>query len=492
MPTAYDVVDYPSHCLPQTHPNRLGALATLFGLSPEGETCRVLEIGCGDGLNLLAIAVAMPQSRCVGIDLAMNVVERGLELVRRVGARNISLQCIDLAQITAEFGQFDYIIAHGVYSWVPSALRDALLEVCRQNLTPQGVAYVSYNSNPGGHLRQMFRHMMRYHVRHLTEPARRVAEARNLLKVLADAHQRDHPIGLLLRGEFERLKSVPDAQMFHDDLADINEPVYFDQFVAHAAAHDLQFLAEAELELISAEGMPQWVQAELARVAGTDVVARELYMDFFRDRTFRQTLLCHAACKLDRPPRPTSVRKLHVASSARPVSAVPQLQTSKVESFKGPTGAEVSTNNPLAKAAMVALSQRWPGSITFDELFNTAKEGAQVRADEADADHLAQIMLSLCAGGLVEFHSRPLPFVAAPAHRPLASPLARAQAAGPGLLTTLNGTSIRFEGSLARKLVQLLDGTRDGAAILSALPGTSPQQLASKLVDLGRLGLLVH
>lgn len=499
MTNPYDLLEYPSHCQPQTHPDRLATLATLMGMLPAGEECRVLELGCGDGLNLVAIAVAMPESRCLGIDLAERPIARGQDLIRRVGLTNVSLERRDLTELTGELGQFDFIIAHGLYSWVPAGIRDKLLHVFRQNLAPQGIAYVSYNSNPGGHLRQMCRRMMLFHVRHIQDSRKRVAEALNLLRFLVKGHQKDHPIAHLLQGELERLGAVKEAQVFHDDLAAINEPVYFDQFIEHAAAHDLQFLAEAELELIGPEGLPEWVQSELARLSGSDIVAREMYMDFLRDRTFRQTLLCHAGVKLSRPPAPANVRGLFVASSTRPVSPQPELRGNTMETFKGPTHAQVSTSSPLAKAALVVLSELWPAAVTFDNLLESARSRAQVARADTDADYLAQILLSLCAGGLLQFHARPRPVVLQPADRPLASPLARVQSETGDSLTTLLGETMRVEVALGRRLVQLLDGTRDRAALLTALsdppaPASAQlrSQLESKLTELGIAGVLIR
>jgi cyclopropane fatty-acyl-phospholipid synthase-like methyltransferase len=69
MTTVYDVVRYPGHAFPQTHPDRLAALAVLFGLdAPPPAGCRLLEIGCGDGGNLLPMAVGLPHATVVGFD----------------------------------------------------------------------------------------------------------------------------------------------------------------------------------------------------------------------------------------------------------------------------------------------------------------------------------------------------------------------------------------------------------------------------------------
>jgi cyclopropane fatty-acyl-phospholipid synthase-like methyltransferase len=146
----YNQVLYTGYAQSDTHPGRLATLARLFGMSPAPpEGCRVLDIGCGDGINLISIAQSLPNSSCVGIDLSERTIALGCAIVTEVGLTNVTLMKMDIMDITPEFGAFDYIIAHGLYSWIPDGVRDRLLAVCRQNLAPQGVAYISYNTYPG-------------------------------------------------------------------------------------------------------------------------------------------------------------------------------------------------------------------------------------------------------------------------------------------------------------------------------------------------------
>ena len=490
MASPYDQVDYPSVALPQTWPDRLATLATLHGLRPAIHEARVLELGCGDGLNLVALGVAMPGARCVGVDLSQRSIARGTALAERVGVSNVSLRQMDLGDVPLDLGTFDFVVAHGVYSWVPPRLRDRLFAIARAHLAPHGVAYVSFNALPGGYLRQMTRRMMMYHIRHIEDPRRRVAEARNLLAFLVRGHAPDHPITHLLRIELDRIASLPDGQVFHDDLSAINDAVAFDEFAEHAARHGLQYLSDAELDAISLEGLPPWVQGQINGVAGGDVVARQMYVDFVRDTTYRQTLLCRDDVTLTRPPAPASVRGLHVASDAHPVSAQPEVHTSKMESFKCPSGANVSSPDPLAKGAIVALAGAWPRALRFEELLDVARSMAHVRADAAHEDHLAQVLLTLCAGGLVQLHARPRAALTEPGERPLASPLARVQAVDGATVTTLDGVTLRLENAAVRQLVPCLDGTRNLAELRARWTGPA-DAFDRALLELGRAGLIL-
>src|SRR6185295_13416486 len=154
--TSYDEVEYPSYAYAQTHPDRLATLATLFGMNPVPiNDCRVLELGCGAGGNILPMACSLPGSTFVGIELAGAAVARGNEAIKTLGLKNVSLHQQDVMLIKDELGPFDYIIAHGLYSWVPEAVREHVLSICRSLLTPQGVAYISYNAYPGSRLREI-------------------------------------------------------------------------------------------------------------------------------------------------------------------------------------------------------------------------------------------------------------------------------------------------------------------------------------------------
>src|SRR5882672_1955071 len=113
-PNLYDAVAYPGFAQAQTHPDRLSTIAALFGLAAApSERCRVLEVGCGDGRNLIAMASALPASTFAGFDLAAQPIAAGSDVVARLGLKNVSLTRRDLMTVGAEIGTFDYVIAHG-------------------------------------------------------------------------------------------------------------------------------------------------------------------------------------------------------------------------------------------------------------------------------------------------------------------------------------------------------------------------------------------
>ena len=454
----YDVVPYPGHPFAQTHPDRLATLGTLFRIDPPPvEACRVLELGCGDAGNLVPMAVTLPGGRFVGIDAAEGAVARGRALVEALGLTNVTLDVGQIEELELPSEAFDYVIAHGVYSWVDTAVRNRLLELCRSTLSERGIAYVSYNVLPGGRVSGALRDMLVFHTAGVDDPAERIENARALLRLLAEGWSDDYEFGAIMRRQSERLLERRDETLFHDELAAVNKPVYFHEFMAHAARCGLQYLAEADFFEMQTGVLPEQLSDELLRVE--DVIRREQYLDFIKGRMFLQTLLCRAELELDRSPQSLIVEDLAVSSPTQPAGASDR--KGRV-TFEGPTGSTLTTDHPLVARALERVGNSWPGAIWVRDL---------IPDDTSEADRVAVCgaVLRCYAANLVQLHATPPPLTASVSERPDASPLARHQARSGQLVTNLRHASVRLEDDLGRRLVVLLDGTRDRDQLLHEL-----------------------
>jgi methyltransferase-like protein/SAM-dependent methyltransferase len=502
MPESYDEVLYPGYAYRQTHPDRLAAMATLFGMTPAPvEGCRVLELGCGEGGNLIPMAFGLPRSQFLGIDSAQRPIQKGQAMVETLGIENITLRQLDLMDVSGELGQFDYIVAHGLYAWVRPVVQDKILAIAKSNLAPNGVAFVSYSAYPGGHLRTLVREMMLYHIRNLDDPEQQISQAQALLRLLAESQAESDAYGVFLKAELNRVLERRGEFLYHDDLAQVFAPAYFHQFIEHAARHGLQYLAEAHFSDMHAPAATPAVAQALDGLAG-GIVEKEQYLDFLKCRKLRQTLLCHQEVSLDRALKPEHMTKFYVASPAVPVSAKPDVCSEAAEEFRGPQGSGMVTAHRIAKAAIFELSEIWPQALQFQELLERVRRRLGGAASQ-DALALGEILLRTSAAGLVELHVHAFCFAAEAGERPVSSPLARLQLQKGAMITTLRHTRIEVEGELERQLLLLLDGTRDRAALLSELspfarPNAStpsreipPEDLESALGKLARLALLV-
>jgi methyltransferase-like protein/SAM-dependent methyltransferase len=482
--TSYDEVPYKSYPYPQTRPQRLATIASLFGMKPAPvDNCRVLELGCSSGGNLIPLADRYPNSRFVGIDSSTRQIADGDQLAKRLGLPNIRLEHRDIMEVDQEFGEFDYIISHGVYSWVPPQVQKKILSICRLNLAPNGVAYVSYNTNPGWHMRGAIRDMMCYRARLFRKPADRVRNARGLIDFLAQAvPAEDNAYGLLLRNELNLLREKEDHYLFHEHLEEVNEALYFHQFVERAEYAGLQYLGEADFSVMSVQNFSPQIETVLRSFAG-DIIETEQYMDFVRNRMFRQTLLVHQDVSLDRSLPPERILGMYVASSAKPEGLV-DVRSSAQAVFRGPH-AVTTTTEPLVKAAMLHLSEIWPQHVPFSELLSIARSRLSTDPVVVDAAHvtsdarrLAEPLLRCYATAQVELSVAPSGFSLIVPESPLASRLARQQAETSNHVTNLRHESITLS-DLQRHVLRYLDGEHDRARLLE------------QMADLVRAGSLV-
>lgn len=476
--TSYDLVPYSSTAFPQTHPDRLATVARLFGVeAAEPQSCRVLELGAASGGNLIPMAYELPDSGFVGVDLSSRQIADGQATIAELGLANIEFRQLSITDIGRDFGEFDYVICHGGYSWVPDAVREHILTVCRDNLAPNGVAYVSYNTYPGWHLRGLIRDMMRYHADRFGEPKKRIAQARALLEFLAASVPGDGPYGMMLRHEVDRIRKKADDYLFHEHLDEVNSPVYFHQFAQQVAAHGLQYLGEAELRTMLVGNLAPKVSETLRRVA-QDIIHMEQYMDFVRNRTFRQSLLVHNERALRRKLQPAYVKPFFFACPAKPLSPSPDLAPNAPEGFRVPSGPTITTPDPATKAALWVMAQHWPEPLSFGELCTESRhllESAAKRTapwDPTAEDFLAGEMLAGVMAGIVELRPRRLALTRMIDDRPVASRIARRQANHDptGRVVNLRHEPVLLN-ELQRQVIHHLDGEHDRNKLLNELIG---------------------
>jgi methyltransferase-like protein/ubiquinone/menaquinone biosynthesis C-methylase UbiE len=463
---SYDVMPYPSKFFLQTHPDRLATLATLFGMDqPPVENCRLLELGCGNGSNLISHAYNLPAARFVGVDLAENHIADAKRSASELNLPNVEFHRMDVMEMTArDFGRFDYVIAHGLFSWVPDFVREKVLALCRELLTDAGVGYVSYNAFPGAHTRQMVQKMMRYHARHFSEPLEKVGKAVSFLAFLGENATEREVFAPVLQSELKRHFEHDSADIFHDDLSDINQAFYFHEFAELLRKNDLQYLAEAELHAMGTQSLSPEAREFIESLE--DVVEREQYLDFFRGRIFRQTLFCRAEVQLNRRPEPTSMNRFRLASSIRALAETPDLATPKREKFVGMKGVGIEIDHPLTKAALMILGEVWGRGVSFSELLRKAKERIEnlgYRAENWDEQfHITSaILLQICQGtNLVELHLFQPAALTEPGEKPKVNRLARWQLPQAHNVLTLLNLDVKIEDDVSRRLLEICDGTR--------------------------------
>ena len=457
--TAYDELPYADYAFPRTHPEHLSAVSALCGRpAPDFSRARVLELGCARGANLLPMALDLPRGEFVGVDLAAGQIDEARRRAAALGLTNVSFRAESIDALSDD-APFDYVICHGVYSWVPPAVRDALLAACRARLRPAGVAYVSFNALPGWNALRTLRDFLLAHAPP-GPAAQRVTRARLALAVLDDSLRSEStPWSAWLRDELAALARADDAYLFHEHLAPVNDAVYLRDFVAHAQAHGLALLADADLR----------VAAPALRPGVGDALALAQSVDFTRNRRFRAALLVPAESAAGRAD-PAALARLHLATRAlSPDVDVAALIDDRAVTFAGDDH-PIVLRDPWMKCALhaLALEDRRPVAYAALAASVAARLGLDRRAGLVAAAARATDVLELVFDGALTVHAGEARYAEAAGLRPVASPLARMQAQTSAEVTTLRHTRLAVPDAV-RAVLRGCDGTRDRAALLAAL-----------------------
>lgn len=298
--TIYSELGYKSMPFPYTTPATLEAYAALVGVSaPNPKTARVLELGATYGGNIISQALFNPDATFVGIELSQEQVEKGNEVIANAGLTNVSLVQSDIASIGSEIGTFDYIIAHGVYSWVDDGVKDALLRLIDEHLAEDGIAYVSYNTYPGWHTMDEVRQLMMFSNRDKAQfnHKEKVLHGKTIGSIVGSQILKYDNLKKRNSKFLGALRSVMQKDEYyvgHDHLEPNNDPVYFYQFNDHLEAHNLAYLCDADLTLSMVRSFDADIADTLHKLALNDHVAQEQYLDFMLDTTFRKSIICKA------------------------------------------------------------------------------------------------------------------------------------------------------------------------------------------------------
>lgn len=483
----YDSIPYESVPITETHPQRLAMLGRLFGLdTARPEHCRVLELGCASGGNLLPMASRSPGSEFVGLDLSALQIHNGQESIARLGLKNIHLLQGDLCEFEDRPGSFDYIIAHGLYSWVPLAVRDALLGKIKQLLAPQGIAYISYNTLPGWGSRGILRSMALYHVRDIEEPVARLQALMELFEFLRGYYQTSkNPLQQQLYLELKDLESAHPSYLYHDFLEANNDAILFSDFAEHIATHQLKYLCESELHTMFASTLPP--AGERFLDAYDDMLVQEQYIDYLRLRTFRMSLLVHEESSVNYDVSLSLLDDYALYSSLQAPSKL-HLDTTRPVSFTRPDGKPVDVAQPLTKLSLQILYDETPGAMSLQQLYQQAQSQLPVVKSsgvETDPDAYRSELFNLFVNGCIRFVLSPRPRTALDSETPCLTELAAAELAAGDVLSGVWHEPVQLDG-FARLLAAQMDGSKNLPGIRTAILDTlrrDPELAANLNID---------
>ena len=471
MSDSYDEIPYQSIPFTDSDPENLAATGRLFGLdTPDPAHARVLELGCASGGNLVPLAYRFPEGRFLGVELSARQVADGQRLLDELGLDNIRIEQGDIMALGEEIGEFDYIITHGVYSWVPPAVQARILDLCARHLSAHGIAYISYNTWPGWRMRGIIRDLLHYHTQGIEEPVRKLEKAVAFLAGFEPVVGHvDTEAARYLGEELKRLHGSHPSYLYHEYLEAWNQPQFVSEFIAAVEGHGLSYMCDADLKSMFPSVLGELAEDWLDQFE--TLAEQEQYLDYLGNRCFRQSLLCRAGAPLSHD---VDIGRLRTQSFFANLDAPAKvnLRKARSETFIRAGKAEVEVRHPLAKAALMELTACYPDAMPFTEL----AEAATARLRAAGNDKAAEDINGLLSELFILFTHQavgmtPLPrrHTQGDAEYPRAHRLARAQAAlGIGHLATARHSTILLDAFSAR-LVGYLDGSRTVSDLIGLL-----------------------
>lgn len=483
---SYNITPYAGNPYYYTHPCVLAAYGVLYGLCPADPVqCRVLELGCGDGNNIIPMAYEFPKSCFSGIDLSPVQIGIGLKSIESLGLKNIELLTRSIMGISGADGRFDYIIVHGVYSWVPSEVREKILDICKNNLSDQGIAYISYNVLPGWRFNQSMRDLFLYRTRHIKDPDQKAQAAMDLcntmLKGTADGNS-VHDVQLRFFGKTLRDFPNVSSYLLHEYMETHNTSFYFHQFAGDLNNHGLQYVCDADQAIFELDSLSPDTAAVFEKIS-ENAVEVEQYIDFCKNTHFRRSLLCHKEVNLNSDYRLDTIQHLYAATEVAPVLDSPDSPVKGTTTFKTTSGRKFKATDKFAQTVLQKLSRIKPCTIRVDILIQTIlhQGSSRTRTDiQKETEKMGHVIYTLFFNGVLELLGAGRQCIPEAGHFPKASLVSRLQAPS-RRITNLCHRTILMDDDMACFVLARLDGTLDRNSLCD---------LMTKAVETGRIHVL--
>jgi methyltransferase-like protein/cyclopropane fatty-acyl-phospholipid synthase-like methyltransferase len=461
--SAYDNFNYEGYPFAHSSPVNLKTTAKVFGVeTPDLDTARVLEIGAGSGTNLKPFAITHPKAKCVGVDVTKTQAENGKTDSEDLGITNLELKNIDIGDIDKSFGEFDYIICHEVYSQVTEEKRQKIFEIAKQNLSSNGLAYISYNTLPGWNMVRSLREMMLYHTQQFSDTQEKINQARLVLNFVKDTVKDiDTPYSKLLQEEAENISRQSDYYILHEYMNDNNFQQYFHEFVDTANQNGLKYLADANLASMFLGNLPEEAANKLSDI--NDIVRTEQYMDFIYNRRFRTTILCHDNLEIDRGLSAEQIKDFYMTMRIGPEKAPDQVDLNdRTEELKfyyaGGKENYMTTSSPAMKAILYTFAENVNYPLSFDKLITLASRKVNASKEELEQSMLENAMRLVLADRINLTVEEPK-YINKVTTKPKIFSIANKQANVPGQFWFSTASHAVFKADVFAKLLAMhLDG----------------------------------
>ncbi len=394
--SSYNTIPYESLPISYTYLPHLAGLGKLYGLNTaDPEHCRVLDIGCAEGNNIIPMAWHLPNSEFVGIDLSEVQIESGLKLIDSLSLTNIQLYSDDISKLNtrhyeSRYKKFDYIILHGVFSWVPPELQKTILDVVQSLLNPNGLIYISYNTYPGWHAQMVLRDAMILHCDDNESPEQTIKKIPDALRYLKRFFKAaDNEFTHYNTKRLNALEQHSGSYLYHEFLETHNNPLYVSDFIRKANNSGLQYLSDALLAFDNTLILGSQRNTLLSKI--DDRFKKLQYMDFMINQRFRRSLLCHNEQKIRNQFAPEHMVGLSYRgnlASKKPPRLDNETPCRFYQNLQQDKDTFIKLSHPVSKAAIQILADAYPSSIDY---MNLLQQACQRVADQGGLDFVKKI-----------------------------------------------------------------------------------------------------
>ena len=477
---SYDDFPYDSYPFPQTRPEAIYATGKLFSFDAQlPAKARVLSIGCSYGMELIPFALNNPDSSCLGIDISKKEIEHGQKIIKDLEINNVELKAISVSDIDESYDKFDYIICHGVISWVPDYVKNKIFEVCKNNLAENGIAFISYNVFPGWNMANNAKDMMRYHAKNFNSNIDKLQQGKFFLDFVNDAlTSSETPYALALKKEIEFLKTQKDYYIFHEYIEGINKPFYFHEFVGKLSENKLNYLADSQVSTMFHDNLPKKAAELFAQI--NDLVKSEQYCDFIYNRRFRNSLVVHEGKSCSYNVKNDVLKDLylitHISISDKNVKDVEVNDRNENLTFYFDNNKSnyIQTNSPYLKATFIAWIDFANCPVSINELLGKSKEKLHQFNEKEFQDLVSSNILKLIFANNIHVISSKISLINYITDKPKVSKLVRYQAASyieneHQMWVCTNISAVYYINVFEKYLLQYLDGTNDKNSLIEKL-----------------------
>lgn len=457
---SYDEVPYESFSYHHTHPQHLYTIGTLFNMDvPDFKTARVLELGCASGGNLFPIALQNPDAQVMGIDLSQAQIDEGQAHIEALGLDNVTLKQMDILDFPEDAGEFDYIICHGILSWVPEAVQGGIMRIFERHLADNGLAHVSYNCLPGWHNVRALREMMLFHTNRFSDPKEKIQQSRAFLNFIHDnTNAGNAAYKQIIDQERKTLNNTNDSYIFHDHLEDNNNQFYLHEINTMLQENGLQYVGDTNLNTMFVGNLSEEAVKALGALKD-NIIQQEQYMDFINNRRFRNTIVCKKGVKINRNINQDAYKDFYITANFKCADEKPDINGTV--NFVGPSGqSHFAANKKAANALFLEMAQNANKAVKGRDLVQSAAKKYKLDINEVE-EQARTNMIRLYLSSFIKMRAQKSDTFDKIPSKPKAFKLARRQALHPGvsIVTNMDGETVPVD-MYGAFIMTLMDGTR--------------------------------